>query len=51
MLLQFKTAVDILAVVTAQSLPQTISAREAGLHNKVSSVPRSFSPATKSIAG
>jgi hypothetical protein len=38
-------------VSTMRNLPSTISTREAGLHSSVSIVPRSFSPAVRSIAG
>ncbi len=50
-LTRFKTAVAMLKAMIVSSLPSTISLRSAGLLNKVSSVPRSFSPAHRSTAG
>ena len=47
----FNSDVAMLNIITASSLPVTISDRSAGLHSSVSSVPRSFSPAHRSIAG
>ena len=41
----------MLKAMIVSSLPSTISLRSAGLLNKVSSVPRSFSPAQRSTAG
>jgi hypothetical protein len=51
MLARFSTAVAQLNVITVSSLPHTISLRKAGLESRVSSVPRSFSPAQRSTAG
>jgi hypothetical protein len=48
---RLSSAVTILNVITVSSLPHTISRRDAGLVSKVSSVPRSFSPAHRSTAG
>ena len=45
------TAVIMLNSITVNSFPQTISLRSAGEHKSVSSVPRSFSPAQRSMAG
>ena len=38
-------------VSTMRNFPSTMSPRATGLHNSVSIVPRSFSPAVRSIAG
>ena len=51
MLARLSRLVAMLKVITVSSFPQTISLRFAGLDRSVSSVPRSFSPAHKSIAG
>ena len=51
MLTRLSSAVAMLNVITVSSLPHTISLRAAGLESSVSSVPRSFSPAHRSIAG
>ncbi len=48
---RFNSEVTVLKSMTVNSLPHTISRRSAGLLNRVSSVPRSFSPAQMSIAG
>jgi len=50
-LARFSTTVSTLKSITVSSFPQTISLRRAGLQSRVSSVPRSFSPAQRSIAG
>ncbi len=47
----FKSTVPMLKSMTVSSFPATISPRSAGLESSVSSVPRSFSPAHKSMAG
>ncbi len=49
MLSRFKTAVVTLASITVRNFPRTISDRLAGLISSVSIVPRSFSPAHRSI--
>ena len=49
MLTRFRSAVITLASITVRNLPRTISARLAGLISRVSIVPRSFSPAHRSI--
>ena len=46
-----KSAVDALNSITVRNLPSTISVRAAGQISSVSIVPRSFSPAARSIAG
>ena len=51
MLARFNNDVAMLKIITVSSFPHTISLRRAGLHSKVSSVPRSFSPAHRSMAG
>ena len=51
MLRRFSTAVTMLKSMTVASLATTISLRPAGLHKSVSNVPRSFSPAQRSMAG
>ena len=51
MLIRFNSDVAILKLITVSSLPIAISDRSAGLLSKVSNVPRSFSPAHKSMAG
>ena len=38
-------------VSTIRNFPSTMSTRATGLHSRVSMVPRSFSPAVRSIAG
>ena len=48
---RFKTAVAVLKSMIVRSFPSTISVRSAGLESRVSSVPRSFSPAHRSTAG
>ena len=50
-LARFKMAVAMLKIMIVSNLPHTISIRSAGLLSKVSSVPRSFSPAHRSMAG
>ena len=50
-LAMFNSDVAMLKSITASSLPVTISERWAGLHSSVSKVPRSFSPAHRSMAG
>ena len=39
------------AVITMKNFPSTMFTRRTGLHRSVSMVPRSFSPAVRSIAG
>ena len=51
MLSRFSSEVAELNPMIVSSLPRTISLRSAGLLNRVSSVPRSFSPAHRSTAG
>ncbi len=51
MLTRFRSAVVMLASITVKNLPRTISVRLAGLRRSVSIVPRSFSPAQRSMAG
>ena len=51
MLAMFSRAVAMLASMTVKNFPTTISTRLAGLMSRVSIVPRSFSPAHRSIAG
>ena len=51
MLSRFSMTVIMLKSMIASSLPSTISVRPAGLQRSVSSVPRSFSPAHRSMAG
>ena len=51
MLTRFRSAVVMLASITVKNLPRTTSVREAGLSSRVSIVPRSFSPAQRSMAG
>ena len=51
MLTRFSRAVITLASMTVRNLPSTISDRLAGLISRVSIVPRSFSPAHRSMAG
>ena len=51
MLPTLRTAVVQLKSMTVKNLPRTISERVAGQMSSVSIVPRSFSPATRSIAG
>src|SRR5690606_20203846 len=45
------SAVPSEKVKTTKNFPNTNVTRETGLHNSVSIVPRSFSPAANSIAG
>ncbi len=51
MLRMFNTEVAMLNVMIVNNLPHAISLRSAGLQCSVSNVPRSFSPAHRSIAG
>ena len=51
MLTRLSRAVVMLASITVRNLPSTISVRDAGLRSRVSIVPRSFSPAQRSIDG
>ena len=46
-----RTAVAIEAVSTIRNFPRTRCVRETGLQRIVSIVPRSFSPAVRSMAG
>ena len=46
-----KPIADSEPVSTIKNFPKTISTRATGLHSSVSIVPRSFSPAVRSIAG
>jgi hypothetical protein len=49
--ISMKHMADSEPVRTMRNLPSTMSTRATGLHRSVSIVPRSFSPAVKSIAG
>ena len=51
MLARFNSDVAMLNSITVSIFPATISDRSAGLESSVSSVPRSFSPAHRSMAG